>query len=121
MPSSPSLQPLLTRVLAVSPAVRYAGMVVEGKLYTRQREDVRNASAAETDRYEELFVNPTALLMFQQRGRIDCGGLDYVLVRYGNFFQLLCPLERGHASVCFDPTADVQQLVPALLDILDGC
>ena len=41
-----------------------------------------------------------------QRGNIDCGGLDFLLVRYGNFFQFILPVSWGHVSVCIDKDAD---------------
>jgi hypothetical protein len=44
-----------------------------------------NASASVSDRYEELILNPAVLGLTRERGRIDCGGLEFVLVRYGNF------------------------------------
>ncbi len=63
-------------------------------------------SSAESDRYEELLVNPTLLKLATQRGNIDCGGLDYLLVKYGNFFQFILPASWGHVSVCIDKSAD---------------
>ena len=45
-----------------------------------------DASGLESDRYEELLVNPTLLTLATQRGNIDCGGLKYLIVRYGNKF-----------------------------------
>jgi hypothetical protein len=41
-----------------------------------------------------------------QRGNIDCGGMDYLIVRYGNFFQFVLPTDWGHVSVCIEKTAD---------------
>jgi hypothetical protein len=66
----------------------------------------------ESDRYEELLVNPALLVLTRQRGDIDCGGLEYVLVRYGWFFQLVHPVDGGHISVAIEPDADL----PALVD-----
>jgi hypothetical protein len=37
---------------------------------------------------------------------IDCGGLRYVLVRYGNFYQFVISIAQGHVSVCIEPDAD---------------
>ena len=71
-----------------------------------ERSDLSLASTPESDRYEEPLVNPTVLTLTRQRGEIDCGGLDYVVVRYGNFFQFVAPIEGGHASVAFEPGAD---------------
>jgi len=88
------------------PQVRYVAVYRHGVLSLRQRSDLSLASAPESDRYEELLVNPTVLTLTRQRGEIDCGGLDYVLIRYGNFFQFVAPIEGGHLSVAFEPDAD---------------
>jgi hypothetical protein len=50
--------------------------------------------------------NPSLLTLVRQRGNLDCGGADFVLVRYGNFYQLIIPLQDGHVSVCFEPDAN---------------
>ncbi len=98
---------LIDEVFAVSPAVRYVALYRNGRLESRQRSGLEGASASESDKYEELIVNPTLLTLARQRGEIDCGGLDYVIVRYGNFFELVQPLAGGHLSVGVEPTADV--------------
>jgi len=71
-----------------------------------QRSDLSGASASESDRYEELLVNPTLLTLVKQRGAIDCGGAHYVIVRYGNFYQLVIDLGDGHVSVCLELAAN---------------
>jgi hypothetical protein len=53
-----------------------------GESILRQRPDLSLASAPESDHYEELLVNPTVLTLTRQRGDIDCGGLDFVVIRY---------------------------------------
>jgi hypothetical protein len=101
---------LLDRVLALGPAIRYAALADGAEIVTRLRPDIADgaaaASASETDRYEELLVNPAVLLLTRRRGQIDCGGLDYVVVGYGHFHQLLLPMERGHLSVAIEKSAD---------------
>jgi hypothetical protein len=93
----------IDRIFALSPAVRYAALYRAGELASRQRGgDLAGASASESDRYEELFVNPTLLTLARQRGNLDCGGARFVLVGYGNFHQLVVDLPDGHASVCFE-------------------
>jgi hypothetical protein len=74
----------------------------KGELVSRQKSQVAGSSAAESDRYEELFVNPTLLKLARQRGDLDCGGARFVLVGYGNFHQLVIDLPDGHVSVCFE-------------------
>jgi hypothetical protein len=88
------------------PHVRYVAVYRYGELNVRQRLDLSLASAPESDRYEMLLINPTILTLTRQRGDIDYGSLDYVVVRYGNFFQFVAPIEGGHASVTFEPDAD---------------
>lgn len=97
---------LMDALFDLTPQVRYVAVYRHGELSLRQRSGLHLASAPESDRYEELLVNPTLLTLTRQRGDIDCGGLDYVVVRYGNFFQFVAPVEGGHASIAFEPDAD---------------
>ena|SRR5882724_10067830 len=100
------LQNTIDQVLAVSATVRYVALYREGSLTSRQRPDASGASSSESDRYEELFINPTLLTLVRQRGNLDCGGAQFVLVRYGNFYQLVIALTDGHVSVCFELTSN---------------
>ena len=101
-------------VFAVSPAVRYVAVYRNGSLSSRQRAGIAGASAGESDKYEELIVNPTLITLLRQRGEIDCGGLGHVLIRYGNFFEAVVPLKDGHLSVGLEPAADAAALVGAI-------
>lgn len=92
----------LEAIFDVSAAVRYVALYRGGALQSRQRQDVSEASASESDRYEELFVNPTLLTLARQRGNVDCGGAWFVVVGYGHFHQLIIDLADGHVSVCFE-------------------
>ncbi len=92
----------MEQVFALSPAVRYVALYRNGELASRQRDGAEGASSSESDRYEELLVNPTLLTLVKQRGNIDCGGAHFVVVRYGNFYQLVIDLPDGHVSVCFE-------------------
>jgi hypothetical protein len=75
-------------------------------LKTQSIDNTVGASSSESDRYEELLANPVMLKAATQRGNIDCGGLDFLLVRYGNFFQFILPVSWGHVSVCIEKEAD---------------
>jgi hypothetical protein len=96
--------------------IRYVAIYRHGDLRLAERPGLHDASGAESDRYEELLVNPTLLTLTRQRGDIDCGGLDFVLIRYGNFFQLVHPVDGGHLSVAIEATADPLALVGAIRD-----
>jgi hypothetical protein len=96
----------LAEIFEVSNAVRYAAIYHDGKLVSKMRERASDASQAESDKYEELIVNPALLTLVKQRGNIDCGGARFVVVRYGNFYQLVIDLPGGHVSVCFELSAN---------------
>lgn len=95
--------------------VRYVAIYRDEELFTAQRDGLQGASAAESDRYEELLVNPTLLTLLRQRGNMDCGGLEYVLIRYGSFFALVLPLPNGHITVGLETTANAWAVVQSIV------
>ena len=97
---------MINEIFAISDDVRYVAIYRDGKLESKSKSDTQGASSSESDLYEELLVNPILLKAASQRGNIDCGGLDYLLVRYGNFFQFILPVFWGHVSVCIEKHAD---------------
>lgn len=90
--------------------VRYVVLYADNNLTYRQREETLDSSSGETDKFEELLVNPTLLTLAAQRGNIDCGGLDYLIIGYGNFYQLVKSTSNGHVSICLDKSADINNL-----------
>jgi len=94
--------------------VRYVAIYLNDELTLRAREGLSGASSSDSDRFEELLVNPALLKLTSQRGNIDCGGLKYLLIRYGNFVQFVYPLDGGHVSIALESSADLVTL-PELL------
>jgi len=110
---------MIGRIFKLSTSIRYVAVYKDGQLQSKSKSNTSGASSSESDRYEELLVNPVVLKLTSQRGNIDCGGLEYVLIRYGNFFQFLLPVTWGHVSVCIEPDGDPIQIgaqVKALVD-----
>jgi len=110
---------MIEKIFKISNDVRYVAIYRDGQLEYRSKGDTQGASSSESDRYEELLLNPTLIKATSQRGNIDCGGLDYLLVRYGNFFQFVLPVSWGHVSVCIEKSADpiaIGQKVKSLLE-----
>jgi hypothetical protein len=104
--------PALARSLfALSPGVRYVALARGQDVQLQERPGLDQASSSESDRYEELLVNPTLLTLARQRGEIDCGGLDYLVVAYGAFFQLVLPFDGGHVSVAVERSESPTELV----------
>jgi hypothetical protein len=105
-------------VFAVSPAIRYVAVGRGQDVQLRERPGLADASSGESDRYEELLVNPTLITLARQRGDIDCGGLDYLVVAYGSFFQLVLPVEDGHVSVAIERSQSPTELVEAIREAI---
>ena len=97
---------MIKEIFSISEDIRYVAIYRDGQLKSESKSSSQGASSSESDRYEELLVNPTLLKLAAQRGNIDCGGLGYLLIRYGNFFQFVLPTNWGHVSVCIEKSAD---------------
>ncbi len=102
----------------LSTAVRYVAIAIGSKISLHERPGISNSSGSESDRYEELLVNPAIILLTQRRGEIDCGGLEYILVRYGNFYQLIHPAAGGHVSVAIEPNSNVEETVHRICGVI---
>ena len=111
---------LIAALFGFSPAIRYVAEYRAGRLTSAERAGLASASSSESDKYEELIVNPTLLKLETQRGNIDCGGAAYVLIRYGRFFEFVLPLEDGHLSVGFELYAPPAELAEGIRALIDG-
>jgi hypothetical protein len=109
---------MINDIFALSNDVRYVAIYRDGHLETKSKEGTIDASSSDSDRYEELLVNPTLITLATQRGNIDCGGLDYLIIKYGNFFQFVLPATWGHISVCIDKNADTVTLGAKVVSLL---
>jgi hypothetical protein len=105
-------------VFAVSADVRYVAVAHGQQVDARSRPGLHQASGSDSDRYEELLVNPALLVLATQRGNIDCGGLQYLIVGYGHFQQMVVPMAAGHLSVAFELGSNPADHLPAILGVL---
>jgi hypothetical protein len=110
---------IIPAIFEISPAIRYVAVLRNGQLHSQQRSDLVGASASESDKYEELFVNPTLLTLVHQRGNLDCGGAKFVLVRYGNFYQFVHGVGIDHISVCIESSANPLDFVERIEELCD--
>jgi hypothetical protein len=104
-------------LLAIAPEVRYVATYLDGVHASAQRPGLEGASSSESDKYEELIVNPTLLKLVTQRGNIDCGGAKWVVIRYGNFFELVVPVPGGHLSVGIELGGDPLSIAEKVLGL----
>ena len=114
----PAMSDLAQRILEAVPAARYVAVYRDGQLQMSSREGLANPSSSESDKCEELLVNPAVTKLLRQRGDIDCGGFEYVIVRYGNFYQFVEPVAGGHVSVALEPDARIDECVALLRQVI---
>ena len=91
---------LSTRLFRLEPKIRYVavnqkGMIVE----MEQSPHHATLNSHETDRIEELVVNPIVLELAARRGNLDMDGIRFAIIRYGTQYQLLLPYREGHLSI----------------------
>lgn len=109
---------LLDALLELSPTIRYAALHLGGgEPLLRERIGTPGASP-ESERWDELVVNPVLIELARRRGDVDCDGLDYLIVRYRRFFNLVLPLDGGHLSVLVDPETDPMPLISPIREIV---
>jgi hypothetical protein len=105
-------------VFAISPDIRYVAVADGQQVQMQARADLLNASSSDSDRYEELLVNPALLILATQRGNIDCGGLRYLIIGYGHFHQLVIPRPAGHVSIAFELGASPLDYLQAIWGVM---
>jgi hypothetical protein len=114
------MKAVLEAILSISKGIRYAAIYYNGSVTSSSRRQLENASSNESDKYEELIVNPTLLTLVSQRGNIDCGGAGFVLIRYGNFFEFIKSIRGGHISVGMELTQEPIQLIPQIEEVVES-
>jgi hypothetical protein len=91
---------LSERLFKLEPKIRYIAVNQNGEIMEMEQSAQHPTyNPHETDRMEELIVNPTVLEITKRRGNIDMNGIRYVVIRYGTQYQLLMPYEEGHLSI----------------------
>lgn len=98
--------------------IRYVAIYQKGELRSKQKEKITDSSSSDSDMYEELLVNPILLTAARQRGNVDCGGLRFVIIGYGNFYQLIKELNDGHISICLNKSTDLTHTPDQILEFI---
>ena len=110
---------LAPRLFAADPSVRYVAVNQDGRITEmEQRAAWSSLNPSETDRLEELVVNPIVLEAATRRGNIDLDGVRAVIIRYGLLDQVILPFGRGHVSVGVQQGADVVRIAEMAADVL---
>jgi len=88
------------RLFRLEPKIRYVAVNQGGRIVEMEQSPSHPTNNPhETDRMEELIVNPAVLDLTTRRGDIDMDGLRFVIIRYGTQYQLIMPYLDGHLSI----------------------
>lgn len=112
------MEQVIKLFFSLSEDIRYVAIYSDGKLTSSVKEELQHASSSESDKYEELIVNPTLLKLVTQRGNIDCGGAEFVLIRYGNFYEFVKSTKTGHISVGIQLIENPLKLISLINDVI---
>ena len=102
-----ALKPLAPTLFLLDDGIRYVAVNQRGRIVEMTQNPRRPShNPHDTDRMEELLVNPAVLELTRRRGELDLDGIRYVVIRYGPQYQLLFPYRQGHLSVGLELTVD---------------
>ena len=102
---------LSTQLFSMEPKIRYVAVNQKGKIVEMEQSSSHPSyNPNETDRMEELIVNPVVLELAARRGNLDMDGIRYVVIRYGTQYQLLIPYGEGHLSIGVELQDDPLQI-----------
>ena len=91
---------LSARLFKLEPRIRYVAVNQGGGIVEMEQSPQHpSLNPPESDRIEELIVNPVILELARRRGDIDLDGIRYVVIRYGPQYQLIMPYKNGHISM----------------------
>jgi hypothetical protein len=112
---------LASKLFALDSGIRYVAVNQRGAIVEmEQRSEWPSRNPPETDRMEELLVNPLLLEATKRRGDLDLDGVRYVIIRYGSQYQAIFPFEAGHVSVGIEPGSDVDGIARRVGESLAG-
>lgn len=115
--ASNKAQQLITEIFKLS-SIGYVALCCGQEVLLRQAPGLVSRTTAETNFYEALLVNPTLLKLASQRADLDCGGLDYIAIGYGDFVQLIMLTKDGHISMGISRKAHTGELAKRVRSVL---
>ena len=107
------------RLFDLDSNIRYVAINQRGLIVEMEQNPKRpSLNPTETDRMEELIVNPIILELAQRRGNLDMDGMRYVIVRYGTMYELIFPFKDGHLSIGLELSANPTEAAQSIAKCL---
>ena len=110
---------LAPTLFSLDSSIRYVAVNQGGEITEMmQNPGLPSHNPHDTDRMEELLVNPTVLELTRRRGELDLDGIRYVVIRYGPQYQLIMPYNDGHISIGLELSADTAKVAKKVAENL---
>ncbi len=107
------------RLFDLNPNIRYVAINQRGLIVEMEQNPKRpSLNPTETDRMEELIVNPILLELTRRRGNLDMNGMRYLVVRYGTMYELIFPFKDGHLSIGVELNANPTEVADSVAKCL---
>jgi hypothetical protein len=108
------------RLFDLDSNIRYVAINQMGLIVEMEQSPKRpSLNPTETDRMEELIVNPIILELARRRGNLDMDGMRYVVIRYGIMYELIFPFKDGHLSIGVELNANPTEVAQSVAECLD--
>lgn len=117
MQVNPQIENLIQTLFQLGP-IGYVAIGSGQEIIMRSMPGLITATTESSNFFEELLVNPSLLKMASQRGNLDCGGLRYIAIAYGEFIQLIMPIKHGHLSLGVSRKTPCYELAQRVADVL---
>jgi hypothetical protein len=112
-------QKISARLFDLDSNIRYVAINQRGLIVEMEQNPKRpSLNPTETDRMEELIVNPIILELTRRRGNLDMNGMRYVIIRYGTMYELIFPFKDGHLSIGVELNANPTELAETVAECL---
>jgi len=106
-----------TQIFELDASIRYIAVNQGGEIVEMEQR-IATFNPIETDKMEELIVNPTVLNITKRRGDLDLGGVNFVLIQYGLQYQAIFNYRDGHVSVGIELVSNAISIVNNILNHL---
>ena len=116
-PASDNAERLVSEVFALG-GIGYVALCSGQEVLLREMPGLSTTTTEESNFYEELLVNPALLKLASQRAHLDCEGLRYIAIGYGEFVQLIMLVKDGHVSLGVSRKANTGELAARVQSLL---
>jgi hypothetical protein len=116
--AAPEIECLVADLFALG-GVGYVAIGRGQDVLMRRHPKLVTGTTEESNFYEELILNPSLLKLAGQRGDLDCGGLRFIAIGYGEFIEMIMRMKDGHISLGVSSKTQVDEFAAKMQGVLE--